>query len=272
MATTATTTYTFTNFNRVPKPWAGGPILLPDKVSVQVGYASAANLAPKPFSALDAANSAAGLYSAQNVAAAAASQGAVKTDLSTLRQTVVPINVSENVALEDPRSIPSPSQQQGSSSSNVPVWSNRNPRNIYANPVPNYCWTHYHVDFPPTRYEDVDQTPVRIENLPSRGSFRKNPAHQVHVPDRLRLRGGVIEDEDGGVVTENLHKPSQEKYNPHFSGSTIQSRSFHILEENLAAEGDLGPPPTTIDYQTGELILKRDAPAPAPVEAPGVRS
>ena len=48
-------------------------------------------------------------------------------------------------------------------------------------------------------------------------------------------RGGVIEDEDGGVVTENLHKPSQEKYNPHFSGSTIQSRSFHILEENLAA-------------------------------------
>jgi len=76
MATTATTTYTFTNFNRVPKPWAGGPILLPDKVSVQVGYASAANLAPKPFSALDAANSAAGLYSAQNVAAAAASQGA----------------------------------------------------------------------------------------------------------------------------------------------------------------------------------------------------
>ena len=96
--------------------------------------------------------------------------------------------ISENVALEDPRSIPSPSQQQGSSSSNVPVWSNRNPRNIYANPVPNYCWTHYHVDFPPTRYEDVDQTPVRIENLPSRGSFRKNPAHQVHVPDRLRLR------------------------------------------------------------------------------------
>merc|ERR1712142_77949 len=70
------TTFTFTNFNRVPKPWAGGPILLPDKVSVQVGYASAANLAPKPFSALDAANSAAGLYSAQNVAAAAASQGA----------------------------------------------------------------------------------------------------------------------------------------------------------------------------------------------------
>jgi len=74
MATT--TTYTFTNFNRVPKPWAGGPILLPDKVLVQVGFASAANLAPKPFSALDAANSAAGLYSAQNVAAAAASQGA----------------------------------------------------------------------------------------------------------------------------------------------------------------------------------------------------
>merc|ERR1711931_81631 len=89
------TTFTFTNFNRVPKPWAGGPILLPDKVSVQVGYAAAANIAPKPFSALDAANSAAGIYSVQNVAAAAAAQGAVKTDLSTLRQTVVPLNVSQ---------------------------------------------------------------------------------------------------------------------------------------------------------------------------------
>jgi len=89
------TTYTFTNFNRVPKPWAGGPILLPDKVSVQVGYASAANLAPKPFSALDAANSAAGLYSAQNVAAAAASQGAEKVVAET--STVVKSEVNSTV-------------------------------------------------------------------------------------------------------------------------------------------------------------------------------
>ena len=29
---------------------------------------------------------------------------------------------------------------------------------------------------------------VRIETLPSSGAFRKNPAHQVHVPDKLRLR------------------------------------------------------------------------------------
>jgi len=83
MATATTTTFTFTNFNRVPKPWAGGPILLPDKVSVHVGYAAAANIAPKPFSALDAANSASGLYSAQNVAAAAASQGAVEVVAET---------------------------------------------------------------------------------------------------------------------------------------------------------------------------------------------
>jgi len=93
MATT--TTYTFTNFNRVPKPWAGGPILLPDKVLVQVGFASAANLAPKPFSALDAANSAAGLYSAQNVAAAAASQGAGKVVAET--STVVKSEVNSTV-------------------------------------------------------------------------------------------------------------------------------------------------------------------------------
>ena len=48
-------------------------------------------------------------------------------------------------------------------------------------------------------------------------------------------RGAILEDEDGGVVTENLHKPSQEKRNPQFSGNTIQSRSFNILEETLAA-------------------------------------
>jgi len=119
MATTATTTYTFTNFNRVPKPWAGGPILLPDKVSVQVGYASAANLAPKPFSALDAANSAAGLYSAQNVAAAAASQGAgvvvaessgvVKSEVSATvetqslsSKTVLKRELSKTVEVQEP--------------------------------------------------------------------------------------------------------------------------------------------------------------------------
>merc|ERR1712142_733235 len=89
------TTFTFTNFNRVPKPWAGGPILLPDKVSVQVGYATAAVLAPKPFSALDAANSAAGLYSAENVAAAAASQGAGVVVAET--STVVRSEVSATV-------------------------------------------------------------------------------------------------------------------------------------------------------------------------------
>jgi len=269
MATT--TTYTFTNFNRVPKPWAGGPILLPDKVSVQVGYASAANLAPKPFSALDAANSAAGLYSAQNVAAAAASQGAVKTDLSTLRQTVVPLNVSGGVDLNDPNS--QPHHQQGST---TPAWSNRNPRNMYSSATPNYCYTHFGTSFAPYRNENEDDMgpPVRLDSLPSIGTFRKNPAHQVHVPDRLRLRGGIIEDEDGGVVTESLHKPSQEKKNPQFSGNTIQSRSFNLLEETLAAEGDLGPPPTTIDFQTGEIILKRDAPAeaaPAPAAEQGLR-
>merc|ERR1711931_342806 len=84
------TTFTFTNFNRVPKPWAGGPILLPDKISVQVGYAAAANIAPKPFSALDAANSASGLYSAQNVAAAAASQGADAAAVAFGREKLVP--------------------------------------------------------------------------------------------------------------------------------------------------------------------------------------
>ena len=48
-------------------------------------------------------------------------------------------------------------------------------------------------------------------------------------------RGAIIEDEDGGVVTEKLHKPSQEKRTPHFAGNTIQSRSFNVLEETLAA-------------------------------------
>jgi len=89
------TTFTFTNFNRVPKPWAGGPILLPDKVSVQVGYAAAANIAPKPFSALDAANSAAGIYSVQNVAAAAAAQGAAKVVAES--SSVVESSVSTTV-------------------------------------------------------------------------------------------------------------------------------------------------------------------------------
>ena len=51
----------------------------------------------------------------------------------------------------------------------------------------------------------------------------------------ISIRGGIIEDEDGGVVTESLHKPSQEKKNPQFSGNTIQSRSFNLLEETLAA-------------------------------------
>jgi len=167
MAAATATTFTFTNFNRVPKPWAGGPILLPDKVSVQVGYASdgtpitapasaptpakvvaapkpapapapapapepapviqpaaaepdaAANLAPKPFSALDAANSAAGLYSAQNVAAAAASQGAgvvvaesssvVKSEVSATvetqslsSKTVLKRELSKTVEVQEP--------------------------------------------------------------------------------------------------------------------------------------------------------------------------
>jgi len=316
MAAATATTFTFTNFNRVPKPWAGGPILLPDGTQsitttapapinaaapapktksvavpkaaaapapqpaaapavaqvtaniaapVEAEPVAAANLAPKPFSAADGANSALGLYSAQNAAAAAASQGAVKTDLSTLRQTVVPLNVSGAVDVKDPRAnsrspLPVPSD--------VPIWSNRNPNNIYRTKGPNYCYTHYGIDFPPTKVGDVShETPVRIESLPSGSAFRKNPAHQVHVPDRLRLRGGIIEEDDGGVVTERLHKPSEEKRAPHFSGNTIQSRSFNVLEETLAAEGDLGPPATTIDFQTGEIILKRDAPAEAPAPA-----
>jgi len=324
MATATTTTFTFTNFNRVPKPWAGGPILLPDKVSVHVGYAAdgtpitapasaaaaasappksapapaaaapktksvatpkpvaapapapaaapvaepaiaaaapvaAANIAPKPFSALDAANSASGLYSAQNVAAAAASQGAVKTDLSTLRQTVVPLNTSGGADISDPETIShSPTQQISS----VPSWSNRNQMDRYATPTPNYCYTHYGTHITPKNYTDeIGAAPVRIETLPSSGAFRKNPAHQVHVPDKLRLRGGVIEEDDGGVVTESLHKPSQEKRNSCFGGNTTQSRSFKVLEETMAAEGDLAPPPTTIDFQTGEIILKSKADA-----------
>ena len=48
-------------------------------------------------------------------------------------------------------------------------------------------------------------------------------------------RGGVIEEEDGGVVTESLHKPSQEKRNSFFGGNTTQSRSFKVLEETMAA-------------------------------------
>jgi len=102
MATATTTTFTFTNFNRVPKPWAGGPILLPDKVSVQVGYAAAANIAPKPFSALDAANSAAGIYSVQNVAAAAAAQGA---DVAVEAPAAAEVAATESAA---PAAAPAP--------------------------------------------------------------------------------------------------------------------------------------------------------------------
>ena len=44
------------------------------------------------------------------------------------------------------------------------------------------------------------------------------------------------------------------------SGSEPNNRSskYH-LHHSIIAEGDLGPPPTTIDFQTGEIILKRYA-------------
>jgi len=70
------TTYTFTNFNRVPKPWAGGPILLPEKISVQVGYAAASNIAPKPFGAFNLAGAPVEAQAEESPAAPAAAPAA----------------------------------------------------------------------------------------------------------------------------------------------------------------------------------------------------